>query len=254
MSTDLTGRVSLVTGGAQGIGAAIARTLAERGSNVVIVDVIEAGEITEELRSTSGRQQIESLVVDVKDRAQVAKSLAWTVEQFGRIDVVVNNAGTCGRLDLEAITDDVWFRDIDTNLRGTFLYTQAAVYPHMKHQQSGTIINISSISGIMGGPMSAGDGGGRSGPAYAASKGGIIALTKWVAKEVGPLGITCNSVAPGPVATAMTASLNYVLDNQPLKRMGTPEDIADAVAFLASPGASYITGQVLKVCGGSAIG
>lgn len=127
----------------------------------------------------------------------------------------------------------------------------------MKEQQYGRIVNISSISGIMGGAVSGFEPGstkGRSGPAYAASKGGVIAFTKWIAKEVGHLGIVCNSVAPGAVESALTKGLAYNLDTQVIKRMGTPEDIAEAVLYFASKEASYTTGQVLKVCGGAAIG
>ena len=250
----LHGQVSLITGAARGIGAAIARTLAARGSDIVIVDVIDGSDTVAALLADYPERRIHSLVVDVKDRTQVHDAVEWTVTNCGRIDTVVNNAGTCGRVGLEDMTDDMWERDLDTNLRGTFLFTQAAVYPHMRDQGSGSIVNISSISGIMGGPMSHGKDAARSGPAYAASKGGIIALTKWVAKEVGPLGITCNSVAPGPIATPMTQALQYDLSGQAIQRMGSPEDIASAVAYLASPGARYVTGDVLKVCGGSAIG
>jgi 3-oxoacyl-[acyl-carrier protein] reductase len=134
---------------------------------------------------------------------------------------------------------------------------QAVIYPYMKKQQYGRIVNISSISGMNGGHTSSfspESKKGRSGPAYAASKGGVIALTKWVAKEVGDLGITCNSVAPGATETGITSGINYSLDNQVIKRMGQPEDIAEAVLYFASQGSGYTTGQVLKVCGGGSIG
>lgn len=124
----------------------------------------------------------------------------------------------------------------------------------MSEQRAGTIINISSISGIMGGPLSGNKDQGRSGPAYAASKGGIIALTTWLAKEVGALGITVNSVAPGPIATVLTENVAYDFSQQILPRMGKPEEIGAAVAYLASPAAAYVTGQVLRVCGGAALG
>lgn len=252
--SELTGRVALVTGGARGIGREIARSLAGRGAHVVVVDVIDGAEAVADIQSTLPGSSVDAAIVDVRDRAQVRACVDDIVDRHGSIDVVVNNAGTCGRVDLEVMDDDTWERDIATNLRGTFLFTQAAIYPHMKDRGWGRIVNVSSISGIMGGPPAQGEGAGRSGPAYAASKGGVIAFTKWVAKEVGELGITVNTVAPGPIATPMTAGLDYDFDGQAIKRMGEPEDIADAVAFLASEGAGYVTGETLKVCGGSAIG
>jgi 3-oxoacyl-[acyl-carrier protein] reductase len=255
MKKDLEGRVSIVTGAARGIGRAVALELAERGSDVMLVDVIDGEEAVQEIvDATGGAVRVASTVVDVRDRSQVQACVADVVERFGSIDIVVNNAGTCGRIDLESMDDETWERDIETNLRGTFLFTQAAIYPHMKRQREGRIINVSSISGIMGGPFATGEGGSRSGPAYAASKGGVIAFTKWVAKEVGVLGITSNTVAPGPIATPMTASMEYPLDAHAIKRMGTPEDVAAAVAYLASPSAGFITGETLKVDGGTAIG
>ena len=255
MTQKLNKKVSIVSGSARGIGAASAIALAKDGSNIVLVDLLDCEDTKQKIQEVNPEAEVLMFSIDIKEREQVQSVVNQTVEHFGRIDVVVNNAGTCSRLDLEHMTDEMWFRDIDTNLRGTFLFSQAAIYPHMKKQRSGKIINISSISGIMGGPFSGekGENGenGRSGPAYAASKGGVIAMTKWIAKEVGELGINCNSVAPGPVETAITKGMNYQL-NQAIKRMGQPEDIADAVVYLAS--ADYVTGEVLKVCGGSAIG
>lgn len=255
MTQELAGKVSVVTGAAGGIGAAIARELAARGSDVLVVDVTDGSETVQSIvEQTGGAVRARSEIVDIRDRDAVRTCLDGLVADWGSLDVLVNNAGTAGRLSLEDMTDEVWDRDIETNLKGTFLMTQCAVYPHMKAGGSGAIVNISSISGIIGGATSGGDGASRTGPAYAASKGGIIAFTKWVAKEVGPLGITCNTVAPGPVETPMTKGVPYPVDAQPIQRIGQPEDIAAAVAFLASPGASYVTGETLKVCGGTAIG
>lgn len=254
LEPELLGQAALVTGGARGIGFEVARSLARQGANICLVDVIDGAEAVEQLQEEFPTIKIMALAVDVRERAQVQDALKRTADEFGRIDIVVNNAGTCARVSLEEIDVETWERDIQTNLRGTFLMTQAAIYPYMRDQGYGRIVNVSSISGIMGGPSVNGETGSRSGPAYAASKGGVIALTKWVAKEVGALGITCNSVAPGPIATPMTASSEYPLDNQAVKRMGQPQDIAEAVAYLASPRAGFVTGDVLKVCGGSAIG
>lgn len=251
---DLLGSSALVTGAGRGIGLAIAQRLAEDGANVCIVDVVDASEEARNIKAAGVPGQITSAVADVRERKQVDRCVAKAVNDFGSLDILVNNAGTCGRINLENMDDETWERDIATNLRGTFLFTQAAIYPHMKTQGHGRVISISSISGIMGGPFASGDSGGRSGPAYAASKGAVIAFTKWVAKEVGELGITANTVAPGPIATPMTENMEYAFDGQAIKRMGDPEDIASAVSYLASPRAGFVTGETLKVCGGSAIG
>nr|WP_275899569.1 SDR family NAD(P)-dependent oxidoreductase [Bacillus piscicola] len=251
-------KAALVTGSARGIGFAIAKCLAKRGANITIVDVLDSEQAKKEIEEEFPDVKVLTQKVDVKNREEVQRAVQATVDTFGTIDILVNNAGTCSRLDLENMTDDMWMRDLDTNLRGTFLFTQAAIYPHMKKQGDGRVINISSISGMMGGAISYDEDGkraqGRSGPAYAASKGGIIAFTKWVAKEVGDLGINVNSVAPGAVQSEITKGMNYPLDLQSIKRPGEPEDIGEAVAYLASPAAGYVTGEVLKVCGGAGIG
>jgi 3-oxoacyl-[acyl-carrier protein] reductase len=252
----LKGQVAIITGAARGIGAACARALAKSGCDIVIIDILSSEETVQAIQSEIPDIRVLSMQVDIRKKEEVQKAVTETVERLGRVDILVNNAGTASRLGLEEMTVEDWQRDIDTNLLGTFLFTQAVIYPHMKIQGYGKIINISSISGIIGGVTSAlpGSNGGRSGPAYAASKGGIIALTKWVAKEVGELGIYCNSIAPGSVVTELTRGVDYPLDGQPIKRMGDPADIAEAVVYLASPASNYVTGQVLKVCGGQAIG
>ena len=200
-----------------------------------------------------GKEHLECLG-DIRDPDFVRAVVNRTVEKFQEIHILVNNAGTCSRLDLEDMTLEMWDRDLDTNLKATFLFTQAVVFPHMKDAAYGRIINISSISGINGGVVSGQEKNGRSGPAYSASKGGVIALTKWVAKELGKYGITCNSVAPGATATAITAGVAYDTSNQVIDRMGQPSDIASAVLYFASKEASYTTSQVLKVDGGYSIG
>lgn len=255
-SGKLEGQTAIVTGAARGIGAACAYALAREGARVIIVDLMDAQDAINRILHDFPSAQIGAEKADIRDRESVKRVINGVVEKWGRLDIVVNNAGTCSRLGLENMTDEDWYRDIDTNLRGAFLFTQMAIYPHMKNQGYGKIVNISSISGIIGGLVSShpGQDSGRSGPAYAASKGGVIALTKWVAKEVGKFGINCNAIAPGAVKTEMTSGLDYPLDSQPIKRMGDPSDIAEAVLYLASSSSNYVTGQVLRVCGGSAIG
>lgn len=256
MEKELQGKAALVTGSARGIGLGCAKALAKRGANIALVDIIDVEPAKKEIQELYPEVKVITLHVDVRERDQVEDAVRSTVESFGSIDIVVNNAGTASRLSLEEMTDEMWMRDIDTNLRGTFLFTQAAIYPYMMEQGEGRIINISSISGINGGAISYDDAGkrtGRSGPAYAASKGGIIALTKWVAKEVGEYGINVNSVAPGPVETEITKGVEYPLDLQVVKRMGQPEDIGEAVAYLASPQSGFVTGQILRVDGGTVI-
>ncbi|CAG9622742.1 SDR family NAD(P)-dependent oxidoreductase [Sutcliffiella rhizosphaerae] len=249
--------VAIVTGASRGIGAACAKVLAREGAHVVLVDLHSCEETKTQIEAINPRAKTSLYEVDIRDRNAIQKLVDDTFEQFGRIDILVNNAGTASRLSLEETTEEVWNRDLDTNLKAAFFLTQSVIYPYMKEQQYGRIVNISSISGIIGGLVSSSDQGtatGRSGPGYAASKGGIIALTKWIAKEVGPLGIVCNSVAPGAVETELTKCASYNLDNQVIKRMGSPEDIAEAVLYFSSKEAGYTTGEVLKVCGGAAIG
>ncbi len=252
----LSEQVAIVTGGARGIGATCAYTLAREGANIVIVDLLPANEILTKIQKDFPNCNSLSYQIDIRKRDEVLHVIHETVSRWGRVDILVNNAGTASRVGLEEMGVEDWQRDIDTNLLGTFLFTQAVIFPHMRNQGYGKIINISSVSGIIGGVMStvSGNKQGRSGPAYAASKGGIIAFTKWVAKEVGEFGIYCNSIAPGSVVTELTKGYEYPLDQQPIKRMGTPSDIAEAVLYLASPASNYVTGQVLKVCGGLAIG
>lgn len=245
------GDVAIVTGAASGIGQAVAVNLSKQGVHVVLVDLNTCEKTIELLEDGS---YLECLG-DIREEEFVKATVKRTVEKFGEVHILVNNAGTCSRKNIETMTADDWSRDIDTNLKATFLFTQACVYPHMKEAEYGRIINISSISGMNGGVVSGQeDGSGRSGPAYSASKGGVIALTKWVAKELGPFGITCNSVAPGAVTTGITAGVSYNTDSQSIKRIGVPNDIAEAVSYFASRESSYTTAQVLKVDGGNAIG
>lgn len=249
---NLAGKVAIVTGGARGIGAAICRALAREGCHVVVADLLDTAETEAAVRAHGVRAL--GVRTDVTSRQDVAALVNQTIATFGRIDILVNNAGTAGRADLESTDDAIWDRDTAVILKGTYLCTQA-VYPHMKAQGGGKIVNIASISGKIGGAVSKASDApeamrGRSGPAYAAAKGGVIAFTKWVAKDGGRYGIYVNAVCPGPVATEMTRGYEYPVEQQPIARMGQPEDIAEAVVFLASNAANFITGQALNVDGG----
>lgn len=246
---DLTDQVAIVTGAARGIGQACAVALAGAGANVVAADILSADETLAKVRAVGRRAMF--ITTDVTRRDAVEALIHRTVAEFGRIDILVNNAGTLARVGLEETTDAIWDRDLNTTLRGSF-YCMQAVLPHMKSRGSGKIVNISSISGKIGGVASraAGSDRGRSGPAYAAAKGGLLALTKWVAKDVGRYGIYVNAVAPSGVESDMTKGFDYGVENYPIARMGQPEDIAQAVVFLASQASNYITGAILDVNGG----
>ena len=192
------------------------------------------------------------MVGSVADRQAATTAVARTVKELGRLDIVVNNAGISERVGLEDLDETTLDRILDVTLKGTVLVTQAA-YTHLK-QHGGAIVNVSSTSGMAGGTISfradsAGPGG-RSGPAYAAAKAGVIAFTRWLAKDAGRYGIRVNAVAPGPVETEMTRGYDYSVTEQPIARMGYPEDVAQAVVYLASPMANWVTGQVLVVDGG----
>lgn len=246
---DLTDRVAVITGGARGIGRAIAEALAGAGAAVALFDVGNTSEAVDAIQASGGRAI--GLACDVRSRSDVEAAVARTLEAFGRIDILVNNAGVIERSTLETLDEPTFDREIDVLLKGTYLCTQA-VYGPMQRQGGGKIVNISSISGKLGGAVSRGAGAsaGRSGPAYAAAKGGVLAFTKWVAKDAGRHGIHVNAVCPGPVSTEMTKGFDYGVGSQPIDRMGEPADIAMAVLFFASQMSNYVTGQSLNVDAG----
>jgi len=242
MQIDLTGKVALVTGSTRGIGRAIAETLAGCGARVAVVG-------RELSRAEAAAAEIghgaQGFACDVSDTAQVTTLVAAVEAAFGTLDILVNNAGLTKDNVIVRLKDDDWDAVLDANLRGAFASIRAASRGMMK-RRSGRIINISSVVGVIGNRGQAN---------YAASKAGLIGLTKSVAKELASRNILCNAVAPGFIATDMTAALGddqrTALERQiPLERLGSPADIASAVAFLASDHAAYITGQVLVVDGG----
>jgi len=240
------GQVAIVTGAGRGIGRAIALRFASEGARVACVSRTEenATKTANEVNATR-RETAKAYAVDVADHAAVQKIGARILEEFGRADILVNNAGvTRDALAMRMSLED-WDTVININLRGAFSFTHALVRA-MTKQRSGRIINISSVIGLMG---NAGQTN------YAASKAGLIGFTKSLARELASRNITVNAVAPGFVVTDMTAGLSDQIKDTihskiPLGRTGTPEDIAAAAAFLASPEAAYITGQVLCVDGG----
>jgi 3-oxoacyl-[acyl-carrier protein] reductase len=253
---DLRGQVALVTGGARGIGRASAEALARSGADVAVADLLPTQDAEQAILG-HGRRAL-GLGVDVTDAEAVGRAVEAVVSALGRLDILVTAAGVVHRDPLEETSPATWRRVVDIVLTGTFFSVQAAI-PIMRAQGYGKIVTISSISGIVGGVVSrradAPDARrGRSGPAYAAAKGGVIALTRWVAKDVGHSGIYVNSVAPGGVDTEMTRGHAYPVESLPIPRMGQVADIAEAVLFLASPASNYVTGQVIRVDGGWVIG
>lgn len=244
--------MALVTGAARGIGQACAHTLAREGADVAVADVLACDASVAAVRD-QGRRAL-GLALDVTDGAAVKHAVSRTVTELGGLDILVTAAGILHRDGLEDTAEATWDRVVDVVLKGTFLAVQAAV-PVMRARGYGKIVTIASISGLIGGAVSRAGLSpdptrGRSGPAYAAAKGGVIALTKWVAKDVGQAGIYVNAVAPGGVDTEMTHGYAYPVEGLPVPRMGEPVDVAEAVLFLASPASNYVTGQVLCVDGG----
>lgn len=239
------GKVAVVTGAARGIGQAIAKRLAQEGADVVICD-LQAEWLAETAGIVQGfGRKALPLAVDVGDGDAVNACIAEVVKVFGRVDIMVNNAGITKDTLLVRMSDDDWDAVLRVNLKGTFLFSRA-VAKHMMKQRSGAIVNIASISGVIG---TAGQAN------YAASKAGVIALTKSTANELAGRGVRANAIAPGFISSKMTDALSEEVRNQylariPLGRFGTVEDIASAVVFLASEQSSYLTGQTLHVNGG----
>jgi 3-oxoacyl-[acyl-carrier protein] reductase len=238
---DLTGKVALITGAARGIGAATCVALAREGAEIIACDILPLKDTMAKISKFQGKAL--GLKCDVSSPAGVTNTVKRALKEFGRINILVNNAGVMSKTGspIESITLQDWDFHLNINLRGTFLFCQA-LWPILLKQGGGKIICLGSIAGKIGGVLA--------GPDYCASKGGIHAMVKCLAKKGASAGIYVNGIAPGPVRTPMTKNEPYKDEMTPLGRLGEPEDIAEAVVFLASAASNFITGTILDVNGG----
>jgi 3-oxoacyl-[acyl-carrier protein] reductase len=269
LEIDLSGRVALVTGGSRGLGRADALTLAEAGADVAIADILLESEVSDETDRwgslaqaaraqglvytestadeirTLGRRSL-ALRCDVTDRGQVQQTVARVVDELGSVDILVNNAGTLDHTrQFHDQSPELWERDLQVNLTGSFNCAQA-VWPHMKERKWGRIVNMASVAGTLGGFGQA---------SYSTTKAGVLGLTRTLAMEGARHGITCNAIVPGVIGTEAFQMANPVMNERivnrtALKRPGEPQDVANAIAFLCSDLAGYITGVGLNVSGG----
>ncbi len=238
----LQGKIAVVTGAARGIGETIALKMQARGAIVVCPDI--STPVTSPLIAPkAGSEGLFEAHLDIAQPDAVKAFFAEVLAKFGRLDILVNNAGVCRDITpLETMPDEEWALMLNINLMGTVFCTRAVI-PAMEAQGSGRIVNLASIAGQIGGSASS--------IGYSASKAGIICLTKVLARKLGPQGITVNAVSPGYIVTEMTKTHVHDLSNVPLRRRGTPEEVADAIIFLCSDMANYITGTTLDVNGGA---
>lgn len=245
IKVNLSGKTAIVTGASRGIGKEIALALAANGAKVACVarSADKLKETADEIAAAGGTAEVHPC--DVTDSEAVTKLVEGLAEKWGQVDIVVNNAGITADTLIPRMTDEQWDSVIATNLRSVFLFTRVASQVMMR-KRSGRIINISSVSGIMGNPGQAN---------YSASKAGIIGLTRTVARELAGRKITVNAICPGFIASEMTAAMGTTLDEMikekiPAKRLGEAHEIADAVLYLASDSAAYMTGEVITIDGG----
>ena len=242
----LEGQVALVTGSSRGIGAVIARRFAEAGAKVALnynASVTAATEVMDSITTGGGDAML--IAGDISDEASAQETIKAVIERFGRVDILINNAGIHRDRLLLRMTSTDFDEVLQVNLRGAFLCTKY-VMPHFIRQHYGRVINMSSVVGLTGNPGQAN---------YAAAKAGLIGFTKAVAREVASRNVTVNAVAPGYIATGMVEDLtdeqrNQILERIPMGRFGTSEDVAETILFLSSKGAGYLTGQVLTIDGG----
>lgn len=241
----LEGKAALVTGGSRGLGRGIALALARAGADVVVnylTAEYEAAEAVAVIEALGRRAR--AIRADVSLRDDVGRMMDETAAHFGRIDILVNNAGIASSSSTRELSEAAWDRVLAVNLKGTFLCAQA-VTPGMIARRYGRIVNVSSIAGQTGGAI---------GPHYAASKAGILGLTRFMARDLAPHGITVNAIAPAGIPTDLLSAVGRVsaaLSDRPVGRPGTREDVAAAVVFLVSETSSYMTGQTLSINGGS---
>jgi 3-oxoacyl-[acyl-carrier protein] reductase len=240
-------RAAIITGGARGIGKAIGSAFIREGAKVCLVDVDQGVLEPTKNKIRKNREEILALACDVTKSADVKAAMNQVEKTWGRIDILVNNAGIIRRGTIDTVTEEDWDRVIEVNLKGTFNCCKA-VAGIMKQQRYGKIVNVSSIAGKMGDITSA--------PGYGPSKAGVDALTKTLARQLAPYGINVNAVSPHAIETEMSAQWSEerrreIIASIPLGRLGKPEDVAEAVLFLASDDASFITGEILDVNGGA---
>lgn len=244
-------RVAIITGGAKGIGKATALKMAHEGALVIVLDILseEASRVADELNSLGAKAR--AMTADVSKKNEVDQMVEQTLKQFGRVDILVNNAGIVRPALLEDVKEEDWDRVVSVNLKGTFFCTQA-VLPTMKKNKYGKIVNIGSRASL----------GKSDRTVYAATKAGLIGVTRTWALELAPHNINVNYVGPGPIATELFKSVNpegsektkAIISAIPLQRMGQPQDVANLISFLASDEASFITGQAIFICGGITVG
>ncbi len=239
-------KIAIVTGAGAGLGRCMALELAREGADVAIWDVHGDSATDTQIEVEKLGRRALAMAVDVADGDAVQASVEKVIADWGRIDILINNAGICQKEAIEAISEDQWDRIMAVNLKGTFLCSRA-VMPIMKLQREGRIINMGSVSGKIGGIAA--------GAHYAASKAGVMCFTKSLARELAPFSVTANGIAPGVVETDMTRDLSCgewedYLDGIPLNRIGEAKDVARVAVFLASPDAAYLTGEIIDVNGG----